>query len=235
MKQLFLFLLIYQCSQAVAQDIPVEGQKRMLFPYPMDRGWQTSIGFTATTMNQAITEEAHFRLPAIDFHVLRKIGGKVYLATRFNVQVLQNQVTAGPRWATKLTNRVSMSLGNDIGYWFGAIRIAGIRTRGHGFQNTPNVSVGYRFNKQILLTARAESLMNFNVETYAGETQVKSKYQVNSGSAYSVFLEQPFAGSKSMTLGLRVIYTDYLWQTWTLFENYDRKLFFPQIIVGLIL
>ena len=48
-------------------------------------------------------------------------------------------------------------------------------------------------------------------------------------------LEQPFAGSKSMTLGFRAMYTNYLWQTWTLFENYDRNLFFPQVIVGLIL
>ena len=63
----------------------------------------------------------------------------------------------------------------------------------------------------------------------------KSDYRLFSGSAYTLALEQPFAGGRSMTLGFRAIYTDYYWQTWTLFENYDRNLFFPQIIVGLIL
>jgi hypothetical protein len=130
---------------------------------------------------------------------------------------------------------MSMALGSDVGIWFGRINVGGIRTRGHGFQNNPNIAFGYRFNKQILLTLRAESLMNFGIRTVAGETDVQSDYRLFSGSAYSVILEQPFAGSKSMTLGFRAIYTDYLWQTWTLFENYDRNLFFPQLIVGLIL
>jgi hypothetical protein len=128
-----------------------------------------------------------------------------------------------------------MALGNDFGYWFGTINIASIKTRGHGFQNYPNVSMGYRFNKRILLTVKAESIMNFGIKTYAAETPVTSDYRLFSGSAYSVILEQPFAGNKSMTLGFRALYTDYYWQTWTLFENYERNLFFPQIIVGLIL
>ena len=213
----------------------MEGQKRIFFPYPMDRSWQTSIGFTATTMNRALTEEAHFRVPAIDVQVLKKISRKVYAAGRVNAQVLQNLFLLGPRWATPLSDRVSMSLGNDVGYWFGRINLAGISTRGQGFVNIPNLSFGYRFNKQILLTLRAEALMNFGIETYAGETEVASNYRRFSGSALSAILEQPFAGNKSMILGFRAIYTQYQWQTWTLFANYDRNLFFPQIIVGLIL
>lgn len=235
MNRFFCTLLFFASLSAIAQDVPVLGQKRIFFPYPMDRSWQTSVGFVSTTMNRAITEEAHFRVPAGDIHVLKKVGRKVYLDSRANIQVLQNLFLLGPRWATPLSHRVSMSLGNDIGYWFGRINIAGIRTRGSGFQNNPNISFGYHFNKQILLTLKAESLMNFGVRTYAGETEVESSYRLFSGSAYSVILEQPFTGNKSMTLGLRAIFTDYQWQTWTLFENYDRNLFFPQIIVGLIL
>lgn len=235
MKRLFFFLALFISTHSFAQDVPINGQKRIFFPYPMDRAWQLSVGLASTTMNQAITEEAHFRVPAADIHVLRKIAGKLYLDGRINSQVLQNLVTLGPRWATKLGNRISMALGNDVGYWQGNINIAGIRTRGHGFQNNPSLAFGYRFNKQVLLTLRAESLMNFGVQTYAGETKVESNYRLFSGSAYSVILEQPFAGRKSMTLGFRAIFTDYQWQTWTLFENYDRNLFFPQIIVGIIL
>lgn len=235
MKRLFCTLLLFACLSAIAQDIPIEGQKRIFFPHPMNRDWQTAVGFIATTMNRAITEEAHFRVPAVDVHILRKLGNHFYLDGRANIQVLQNMVLLGPRWATPLSDRISMSLGNDIGYWFGSINIGGIRTRGHGLQNIPSLSMGYRFNKQILLTLQGEALMNFGIRTYAGETEVKSSYPLFSGSAYSVVLEQPFAGSKSMTLGFRAIFTNFQWQTWTLFENYDRNLFFPQIIVGLIL
>jgi hypothetical protein len=235
MKIVALLLTICLSVSAIAQDIPITGQKRIFFPHPMDKDWQASIGFTLTTMPRAITEEAHFRVPAGDFHVLKKISSKLYLDGKASVQVIQNLVTLGPRWSTKLSDRISMALGNDFGYWFGTINIASIKTRGHGFQNYPNVSMGYRFNKRILLTVKAESIMNFGIKTYAAETPVTSDYRLFSGSAYSVILEQPFAGNKSMTLGFRALYTDYYWQTWTLFENYERNLFFPQIIVGLIL
>ena len=235
MKPFYCSLLLLFCLTAVAQDVPIEGQKRIFFPYPMDRSWQVSVGFVSTTMNRAITEEAHFRVPAGDIHVLKKIAGKVYLDGRVNFQILQNLFMLGPRWATPLNSRLSLGLGNDVGYWFGRISIAGIQTRGSGFQNNPHVSLGYRFKKPILLTARAESLMNFGIRTYAGETEVKSSYPLFSGAAFSLLLEQPFTGNKSMTLGFRAIATNYQWQTWTLFENYDRHLFFPQIIVGLIL
>lgn len=223
------------CLNSSAQDVPIEGQKRIFFPYPMDKPWQVSLGFTSTTMPRDITEEAHFRIPAGSVHVLKRIGEKLYTDLHVNFQVIQNLVTFGPRVPFKLNDRLSLSLGNDIGFWFGRINIAGIKTRGHGFQNYPNISFGYRFNKQILLTVRAESIMNFGVKTQAAETRVASDYRLFSGSAYSVILEQPFAGSKSMTLGFRAIYTDYYWQTWTLFENYERNLFYPQFIVGLIL
>jgi hypothetical protein len=218
-----------------AQDVPIEGQKRIYFPYPMDKSWQTSIGFTSTTMPRDITEEAHFRIPAGDFHVLKRLGKKLYLDSRVSFQVVQNMITLGPRLPIKLSNRISMALGNDIGFWFGRINIASIKTKGQGFQNYPNIAFGYRFNKQVLLTLRAESIMNFGIKTKAAETPVTSDYRLFSGSAFSVILEQPFAGSKSMTLGFRALYTDYYWQTWTLFESYDRNLFFPQISVGLIL
>lgn len=229
-----LILLLLQ-TIGFAQDVPVEGQKRIFFPYPMDRSWQTSVGFTSTTMPRDITEEVHFGIPAGDIHILKRLGKKLYADGRVNFQVVQNLFTLGPRLPIKLSKRTSLALGNDLGFWFGRISVASIQTRGHGFQNYPNVSFGYRFNKQILLTLRAESIMNFGIKTRAGETPVTSDYRLFSGSAYSIILEQPFAGSKSMTLGFRALYTDYYWQTWTLFESYERNLFFPQIIVGLIL
>lgn len=235
MNRLLLLFLFVPCIHLLAQDVPLPGQKRIYFPYPMDKGGQISVGFIATTLPLAITEEAHFRVPAADVHLLQKISGKFYADGRLNAQGIQNLVTLGPHWATALSHRISMGLGNDVGFWFGRINIAGIKTRGHGFQNYPNASLGYRFNKRILLTLKGEAIMNFGVQTYAAATPVKSNYRLFSGSAWSVILEQPFAGNKSMTLGFRAMYTDYFWQTWTLFENYDRNLFFPQFIVGLIL
>ncbi|MGZ3838450.1 MAG: hypothetical protein ACXVMS_09990 [Flavisolibacter sp.] len=234
MKWLCSLLLVF-CTSLQAQNISLSKQKFIFFPRSPQKKWKTSIGFTATTMPYEITEELHFRVPAGDFHVLRRLNEQLYLDSRLNFQFLQNLVTLGPRWVKPLNDRVSLSLGNDLGFWFGFIRTEGIRTHGSGWQNYPNLSVGYRFNKAILLTVKGESIMNFGIRTYAGPVPVTTSYSLFSGSAYTVALEQPFYGKKSLTLGFRAIYTNFYWQTWTLFNPYDRNLFFPQVIVGIIL
>jgi hypothetical protein len=218
-----------------AQDVPIENQKRILFPYPMDRKWSSSIGFTVTTMPYEITEEVHFRVPAVDVHILRRLKNKWYLDGHLSLQGLQNLVSLGPRVAIPVSDRFSIGVGNDLGLWFGFINVQGVKTKGIGWQNYPNLSLGYRFNKRILLTLKGESIMNLDINTHAGDVKVTTDYRLFSGSAYTVALEQPFYGKKSLTLAFRAIYTNFYWQTWTLFEPYDRNLFFPQVIVGIIL
>src|SRR4030081_2040701 len=87
--QFLSVVLILPCffSVAYSQDIPVAQQKYIYFPYPMDHQWRSSIGLTLTTLPQDITEEQHYRLPAIDYHILKKLGNKVYLNGRVDVQV----------------------------------------------------------------------------------------------------------------------------------------------------
>jgi hypothetical protein len=77
--------------------------------------------------------------------------------------------------------------------------------------------------------------MNFNIKTFAGNERVTTDYRVFSGSSYTIALEQPFYGNRNLTLGFRALYTDFFWQTWPAFESFDRNLFFPQLIIGLIL
>ncbi|MCW3078837.1 hypothetical protein [Segetibacter sp.] len=222
-------------KSTAAQNLPIEQQKFIYFPHPMSSKWTTSIGLTATTLPYDITEELHYRVPAGDFHVIRKVGNKVNLDGRLSIQLLQNLATVGARWTTALNNRVSVGAGNEVGYWFGFVNFAGFKSRGSGWQNIPNVAIGYRFNKQVLLSFRADAIMNFNIKTFAGNERVTTDYRVFSGSSYTIALEQPFYGNRNLTLGFRALYTDFFWQTWPAFESFDRNLFFPQLIIGLIL
>lgn len=186
-------------------------------------------------MPYEVTEELHYQVPALDVHSIIKLSKHLSLDARAQVQVIQNLVSVGPRWATELTDRTCLSIGDDFGFWFGHVTVEGFKTRGYGFQNYPNASVGYRFNKRILFTFKAEALMNLGITTHAGDIPVTSKSTTFSGSAYTVALEQPFYGKKSITLGLRAIYTNFFWQTWSAFTSFDRNFFYPQLIVGIIL
>ena len=199
----------------------------------MDRSWKASVGFTNTTMPYDITEEVHYRIPALDVHILKRLSPNFYTDIRGSIQILQNLFTIGPRWTYKFSERYSMAVGNDFGVWFGNVNVQEIKTKGHGFENMPNLSFGRRFNKKVLLTFRADALMDFGIKTYAVDTELKAKRRLLSGSSYAIILEQPFYGKKALTLGFRALYTDFFWQTWTLFESFDRNIFYPQIIVGL--
>ena len=216
-------------------SIPRIYAKSVFFPYPMEKHWKSSLGFVLTTMPQEITEEQHYRVPAIDFHVLKKVSKRLYLDGRINAQVLQNMVSLGPRWATPITNKLSVAVGDDVAWWFGFITTEGFKTRGGGWLNTPNLSLGYQFNNKILLTIKAEALMNLSFKAHAGENLVAGNYRLFSGSAFSIILEQPLYNHHSLTLGFRAIYTDFFWQTWALFETFQRNIYYPEVTVGLIL
>lgn len=227
----FFFSLI---PVTYAQDIPATHQKFVSFPFSMDKHWRSSLGFSLTTLAQDVTEEQHLRVPCGDFHVLRKLSHNTHLDGRVNFQFFQNQITLGPRWAFPLSHRLSMSVGNDIAWWFGFLNVEGFKTKGQGWQNYPNASVGYRFNKQILLTVKAEAIMTLSVKARTGDVPVASNHRLFSGSSVTATLEQPFYGNKSLSLGFRFLYTDFFWQTWALFETFDRNIFYPQLIIGFI-
>ncbi len=239
-RKLFYFgslLLIFVAHplRTKAQDIPIEKQKFIYFPHPQNQKWTTSVGVTATTFPYDISEEFHARIPAGDVRVLRKLSNKLSLDGRASIQVLQNLITVGPQWTTNLNNRFSVGVGDNIGYWFGFVNFAGFKSKGSGWQNYPNVSFGYRFNKQVLLTLKAEGMMDFGIKTYAGKERVTTEHRLFSGSSYTIAIEQPFYGNKNLILGFRAMYTDFYWQTWPLFESFDRNSFYPQIIIGVIL
>jgi hypothetical protein len=229
-----IFCTIF-ATNTLAQDLPIEQQKFIYFPHPATQKWTTSVGITATTLPYDITEELHYRVPAGDVHVMRKVSDKFSLDGRASLQGLQNLLTVGGRWNTKLNNRFSMGVGDEIGYWFGYLHFAGFKSRASGWQNYPNVSFGYRFNNQVLLTVRADAVLNFNINTYADKQRVVTDYRLLSGSSYTVAVEQPFFGKKNLILGFRAYYTDFFWQTWASFESFDRNIFFPQLIIGLVL
>lgn len=233
MKILLLFFTLSLFTTISAQDSTAHHFKGVFFPYPMDKPSKFSIGFTNTTMPYDITEELHYRVPALDVHLVERLSPKLALDIRGSLQGFQNLITAGPRWSTELDERFSIAIGNDFGFWFGFVSLEGIKTRGYGFQNLPNFSIGRRFNKKVLLTFRGDVQMNFGIKTYAKNTELTGDHRFLSGSSYAIILEQPFYGKKVLSLGFRAIYSDFFWQTWTLFESFDRNIFYPQIIIGL--
>ena len=208
----------------------------IIFPYPMYKEkWRGSIGFTLLTTPEDITEEVRLRIPAGDLHVIRKINNHFILDTRLAFQFLQNHLSAGIHWVRPLGKNVYFSAGDDIGYWFGFLKVEGFNTKGHGWLNYPNVSVGYKTKKNLLITLRGQLSINTFYKSTIGKESISSGDNFYNGETVTLSLEQPFYGRKHLTLAFSAINNYFYWQTWALFYKTDRKIFYPQITVGFIL
>jgi hypothetical protein len=233
------FTLIFVCIELIVSGQTDEStavlKSCIFFPYPMQgHRYHSSIGFTMTAMPQDVTEEVAISAPAGDYHFIRKIKDGFYVDGRVIFQIVQNHFSLGPRWAHVINNRLSFSVGDDFAWWFGTLKVGGFNTTANGWLNYPNASFGYRFNK-VLLSCQLETSFNLHYQSKVGDLKTVAKTNEYNGWSASLMLEQPFYKHKDFILGFRGQYANFLWQTWPLYETFDRHLFYPEVIVGFIL
>ncbi len=237
MQALIVAIMLLCHFAASAQDTTFKSRHAAIFfPYPMYvEKWRASIGFTLMTTPEDITEETRLRIPCGDFHVLRKLNTNFSLEGRLWFQVLQNHVSTGVRYSRPITNRLYMSAGNDMAFWFGFLKLSGFKSKASGWLNYSNIAVGYRTRKNLLITAKAEVAVNLYYEAKNGDEKFFSGNNFYNGETFTLALEQPFYNKKHLTLAISAINNYFYWQTWALFYKTNRKVFYPQVTVGFIL
>lgn len=236
-RALAFFLLLGCTMPLYSQDtLPEHKHAAIIFPYPMTtERWRASLGFTLLSTPEDITEEVQIRVPAIDFHVLRKISPQFIAEGRIMAQVLQNQLIAGVHWVKPISNRLFFSVGNDVGYWFGFLNLEGFNSHGSGWFDYPVVRLGIKTPKNLLITLRAQTSFNLHYSASNGKATVSKGTVFYNGETFSIALEQPFFHHSHLTLAFSAIYNYFYWQTWPLFYQVNRKIFYPQTTVGFIL
>ncbi len=197
--------------------------------------WRSSIGFNLLTTPEDITEEIRIRVPTLDLHILRKLTKQLHLDGRLYFQALQNHLSLGVHWVAPLGDNLYFSAGNDVGYWFGILKISGFDSKAHGWLTYPNMSLGYRTKKNLLITAKAQVSLNCYYKAANGEQVYSTDSWDYNGETFTIAIEQPFYNKKHLTLAFSAINNNFYWQTWSLFYKTDRKIFYPQITVGFIL
>lgn len=222
---------------ACAQDTAFTSKHAaILFPYPMyTEKWRSSIGFTLLTTPEDITEETRIRLPCGDFHVLRKITDHAVADGRILFQILQNHVSTGLHYMQPVNKKFYLGAGNDIAYWFGFLKLSGFNSKASGWMNYTSLSFGYKTPRNLLISLKAEVVLNLYYEASNGDNKFSSSDKYYNGETYTIALEQPFYNRTHITLALSAISNYFNWQTWSLFYKTDRKIFYPQITAGIIL
>lgn len=216
---------------------PGEWQPGVYFPQaPRPGEWRRSLGLIFTTTPAELTEEVRVRVPAIDFNLQKGLSKRLFAIGRLQTQLVQSNLMLGLRWATPLNDRLFLSVGDDMSGWFGALRVKDVfSSQAYGLQNFPNVSLGYRLTKDLQLTVKGEALLDVYYRSTVGSLAIVDNTLRSNGVAASFVLEQPFYGRRHVSLGFRATYSNFNWQFWSLYDTFDRNLFYPQVIFGFIL
>lgn len=216
---------------------PETHQPSIYFPQaPLPAGWRKSLGLVFTATPPEITEEVRVAIPAIDFNLQRGLSKHWYLAGRVQTQLVQSNVSLGPRWARSLTDRLYVGAGIDGVGWFGALAIKNVfNSQAYGFQTIPNLALGYRLTRDLQLTVRTEAIMDLYYRSTVGTLAVENNNRRFNGVAFAFVLEQPFYRQQHVTLGLRASYANFNWQFWSLYDTFDRNFFYPQVFFAFIL
>jgi len=232
---LLLMTLLITAPTVRGQNLePAQTKPLIFYPQRLSEGaWWNSVGFTAGAPPVEITEALQVRWPAFDYHTLYGLPKGFLLDGRATVQVLQNRLSAGPKWASAV-GPVSFSIGWDLAYWFGALTVGQFDSKAHGWESTPNITLGYQLG-DVAASLKSEAIYVHSLTTYQADLEVGSTKRTFAGYAFTITLEQPFYKDQYLTLGFRAMYTKFYWMTWSLFPTFDRYLFFPEIIVGWIL
>ncbi len=234
---LFIFATVSCVLPCYGQDSVFRAKHRAIFfPYPMyTEHWRSSLGFTLLTTPQDITEEVRLRIPCGNFTAFRRVSDHFTAEGRIDFQFLQNHLSAGLQFVQPLSKKFYLSAGNDLGFWFGFLKIEGFNSRGSGWLTYPSVSLGYMTRRDLLISFKAQASFNLYYEAANGENKFVSSKRYYNGETFTLAIEQPFYQRKHLSLAISAINNYFYWQTWSLFYKTNRKVFYPQITVGFIL
>ena len=206
------------------------------FPYPLAKGTsRITLGVTFTTSPRDITEELQLSIPAGDLVALYGLTDNLAMTGRFTFQFLQNQGSVGLRYSMPVKGRFYASAGADVGAWFGSLKLAQFDNRGFGVQAMPNLAIGFHFSQDLLVTLRGEIDLGLYYRSRVGQTVSKRKQVLFNGYGATVTLEQAFFGRRHIAVGFRALYTNFNWQFWSLYDTFDRNIFYPEATVGFFL
>jgi hypothetical protein len=233
-KGTFIYVLILLVTglSGYGQNIP---QATVVYPNFNSKVWHGSYGVTFMTTPRVVTEEFHRRIPAGEITAIKYLSERFYLNPKLRFQFIQNELILNSGYLLDSNEKYGLAFELAGSIWAGILRSENFDRKGYGFMCYPALKGGMIVKKDLYLTLKAELILNLARRDIAGEISQSLPSPLYSGQALSFYVEQPFVKSTSIILGFRAMYCDFYWQTWTLNETFEEHIFYPEIMVQLII
>lgn len=206
----------------------------LLTPHPIPSGQlRTAVGATITILPRVVAEEELRQVPMLNLELRYGLWLGFAATGRVSSNVITNLASVGAEWRGRL-GRFSASAGYSVAYWYGFAAFEGFDVDAQSWLTFPALTAGFDFD-DFHLSGRAELQFVTSRSSATEGIETGSDRNVLGGYAFTAAIEQPFWGTTSAIVGLKVYYSRSMYQSWLAFSTFNEYLFYPEFQFGVIL
>jgi hypothetical protein len=225
------------CSMLILHSAPAQtlGTTPGTLHYPLSitpKQFKTEFAVSFSRIPEDVVEEAaSIRWPLFTLEAHYGLPENFILNGRINTLIITNHLLLGGKWVYSPYERVHLSVGYDIAYWFGQLKQYGFNNTAHGWINYPNLTVGYDFGK-VALSVKGELNIVTSMTSYADDIEVSTNKNFFNGGSFTFYIEQPLWKNTTVSLAYRANFLKFYYPEWLLFPTINQFYFIPELEVG---
>lgn len=203
-------------------ELPFNESNKSKFSY--------SLGVSMTQLPRSVMGEEVGQIPMLNAGTEYSINENSSLSFRLASCYLSN--FAALEFSRKFHGeKFTLSVNNELGCWFGIAKMSGFDSKAYGLMNTPSVNISTN-NQGLNFSLRSGA--NFSLYSYAsfGSTELVKNVCKFKGAYVSLGAEQPLNSKISVTLNLKLNYTELSHHAWLVFSEKDSKYLMPELALG---
>jgi len=231
LKYFLILFWIFVCLLQI--DLRAQTANYFIYPQPLSfEAFKSSVGLGLADLPEDQVEEAStfIRGPLFNYQALYGLPGNFQIYGAVYTNIATFHFSLGPRWQYHL-DRLAVSLGYDIGYWFGELNQFGYNSKVRGWIHYPNLTIGYDFEK-LSISLKSELIFQTARTDISDEIEVESDFNSFSGVAIGLYIEQPLWKDNYVLLGLKMNYTKFYYPIWAAFPTFNRYFYVPEFTIG---
>jgi len=232
-KETFAFFLIFIFLLAVenltAQDISIRSNS-FYYPHSLNQNEiMQTIGLSSAKLPEDVVEtDDVFRAPLFSYRIKYGLPENFLAEGSIESNFITFHLAAGPKWNREF-GKLSLSVGGDVAFWFGALKQFGFNTKMDGWNAYPNLSIGYVF-PNFSVSIKSELLLILTQSTRNGDIKTENTFDTFSGYSIGVYIEQPLWKDNFVVIGFKSNFTKFYYPMWAAFSTFDRFFYIPEFV-----
>jgi hypothetical protein len=190
-------------------------------------------GVHLTLLPREVVEEEIGQSPVANLDFRLGLPWNISLTSNFHTNYIVNSGGIGFQWSFA-GNKFPLAVGSEANMWFGHVEFRAIQLKSWGLINTPYIIIGADFD-DVLVSLRAEMHQSMLVTHDGDENYLGKQTDPFAGFAFEFVVEQPLWRDNWVSLGVKVNYSRFYYQSWLSYNTVKEYLTYPEFLFAFAL